>query len=87
MNARTLLDACTRVDIDWVNFCNGFMQAAHDQAVGLGLICVPSGTTRLELVETFDVLASRLIALEPTLGEEAGMDVAIIVLSDAYPCN
>jgi Rap1a immunity proteins len=87
LSAGELLEACTRPDMHWVDFCNGYFQAANDQAAIQHLACVKQGTTRTELVELFETRVGVLIQQRPALADEFGMSVAIAILSEAYPCT
>jgi hypothetical protein len=73
--------------MNWVDFCNGFMQAASDVAVLNNTACVPPGTTRTKLAETFELYATQLFLAQPELGKEAGLSIASSIISVAYPCE
>ncbi|QBY01729.1 hypothetical protein E2K80_14160 [Rhodophyticola sp. CCM32] len=87
LSARDLFDACTRADMDWISFCNGFIQASNDHAVRLGMACTPAGTTRTHLVEIFEYSAARLLVSQSELGDAAGLEVASAIIGAAFPCN
>lgn len=86
LSARDLFDACTRADMDWINFCNGFMQASNDYAVRSGIACTPTGTTRTRLVEIFEHSAARLLVSQPELGDLAGIEVVVAIIGSEFPC-
>lgn len=86
-SARDVLDACTRADMNWIDFCNGLMQAAHDLGVIEGRLCAPTGTTRTELVQTFEPLAKLTIERNPDAANGLGLTFAAALLSAAYPCS
>jgi hypothetical protein len=77
-----LLDASTRKDQNWIGFCNGYLQAAHDVAGGEG-ICAPKGVTRNDF---FD----KVIPILQQSRELQKMDAVVAVvgiLRRVYPCN
>jgi len=86
MSAENLLTACTTADSDWISFCNGYLQAAHDLGAKQGLICAPIGTTRTDLSNVYDRAAIE-IRKNPTMKREAGFQVALALFSTAYPCK
>ena len=73
--------------MDWISFCNGFIQAAADGATLSGLACIPNGTTRTEIVELFEFHGSRAMVANPEIGDQAGLDVLIAILSALFPCE
>jgi len=87
ITAKKLLEACTTADMHWVDFCNGFFQAAHDNGVLVGKICTPSGVTRTQLVELFEQRAPRLFQINPTIEKVAGVEVAQRLMAKEYPCQ
>lgn len=87
LNARDLLKVCTTAEMHWVNFCNGYFQSVHDQGALKREICAPEGTTRTQLVETFQNGATAVLDRDPTLGSAPGITVAISILGQAYPCK
>lgn len=87
MTAQNLLRVCTTADMDWINFCNGFFQAVHDQQASAGKVCAPKGTSRTTLVETYEANASVLIERDPSAGDRSAVEIAGKILALAYPCN
>ena len=79
-----IVSACTRLDPDWINFCNGYVQAVIDGMYrpGDGL-CIPSSTSRAKIV---DVVTSRLTA-SSELKKLNGASAAYRILLEAYPCS
>jgi hypothetical protein len=73
--------------MNWVNFCNGFIQAANDQAVSSGIACTPAGTPRTVLVKEFEATASIVLALQPEMAEVAGIELASAIIGRAFPCS
>lgn len=69
--------------MNWINFCNGFVQAAHDYGAAMGLVCTPPGVARSDLVEVFENAASTVTEL----GSETAVSVAIAAFARAYPCD
>lgn len=86
IDAKNLLEVCTTASMNWIDFCNGFMQATHDLASADGNACVPDGTSRTSLVKLFEREATRTIAANPEAGELPGVSIAIKILEANYPC-
>ena len=82
-----LLDACTRADMNWIDFCNGYFQAVSDYATAQELACIPSGTTRTDLVSAFERVSVDLLSREPGVVEERGFSIATVVLASVWPCE
>lgn len=87
MKAKDLLKVCTTADMHWVDFCNGFFQAVHDQQSSFGKLCAPLGITRTNLVELYEQKATELMNKSPDEGERTAVDIAARVLIDAFPCK
>lgn len=87
MTAGNLLSVCTTADMHWIDFCNGFFQAANDQAAVASRACVPPGTSRTALVELYELQAGALLEAEPGLADMPGVALAIEILAAAYPCQ
>lgn len=83
LDAPGLLDACTRADMHWVDFCNGYFQAVSDVTATAGLACIPAGTSRTRLVELFERHAASL----PDFAETSGFTLAARIIAEAYPCQ
>ncbi len=77
------LSACTRADMDWINFCNGYVQAVVDGVVRPEDICLPAGTTRAKLV---GVVVEQLMA-SPDLLKLNAASAVNSVLQKAYRCQ
>lgn len=86
LSAGQLLDACTRPDMDWISFCNGFFQAAHDNGALNDKICA-DGVTRTDLAVLYEKDATRLIAANKEISERSGLRVAVAIFTQAYPCK
>ena len=82
-----LLDVCTRADMNWIDFCNGYFQAVSDYATAQELACIPSGTTRTDLVSAFERVSDDLLSREPGVAEERGFSIAVAVLASVWPCD
>lgn len=87
LTAGELLDACTRPSMHWVDFCNGFFQAAHDSATVDEQVCTPDGVSRTELVRLFEVEAKRLIHANSSIAQRDGISIATAILAGAFPCS
>ena len=78
------LDACTRADESWISFCNGYVQAAVDEAQREGdKLCPPPGTTRTDIVEN----AVSLLQRAPELQSMNAADVVHRELLSMFPCK
>ena len=86
ITAGQLLDACTRPSPHWIDFCNGFFQAAHDAAAIAGQVCTSDGTSRTRMVELFEAEAARLIASDASIAELPGISLAMTILARSFPC-
>jgi hypothetical protein len=87
MTAKNILQVCTTPDMHWVDFCNGFFQAVHDQQSSLGKLCAPNGTTRTNLVEIYERGAAAIIASTPSAGENPAVDIAGEIFRNQFPCK
>ncbi len=83
LDAPSLLDACTRADMHWIDFCNGYFQAVADATVSAGLACVPAGTSRTQLVEMFE----RRAVDATDFSTVAGFALASRILAGTFPCQ
>jgi len=83
MTGASFSDACTRASESWISFCNGYIQAAVDSLEAPGAICLPSGTSRTDLV----TLAERVISATPELRSMNAFDAVNLVIAKAYPCR
>lgn len=86
LSAADLLVACTRVDMQWIAFCNGFFQAVHDVGAASGGVCA-QGATRTDLVRAFEQGAADAISSNPDIGAMPGLDVVRAVITRAFPCG
>ena len=75
-------DACTRLDMNWVNFCNGYIQAIVDSYSSTE-ICLESSATRAKLVTLTDDFLTK--NPEYKIGGAFGQIRQILKL--AYPCK
>lgn len=82
MNGASFSDACARTDEAWVSFCNGYIQAVVDSLRVNDEVCLPSGTTRTELV----TISEREISSSNTLRNINARDAVVLVLRSRYPC-
>ena len=87
LSTRKLIDACTRADMHWVDFCNGFAQAAHDLAVVSRMACVPPGTSRTTLTTVFTAAAANVVEEKPEAGDAAGLIVFATIIQNTFPCR
>ena len=87
LSAGDLYTACTTAEAAWVDFCNGYMQAANDLATLTQTACVPDGTTRAVLAEVFQLGAEEVLSAAPELVDDPAIDVATYVLGQVFPCG
>lgn len=78
------LSACSKADMEWIGFCNGYVQAVVD---GVRLpgesFCAPIGTARAEIV---DAVVDQLVKA-PELQKLNAASVVYSVMVKAYPCR
>lgn len=87
LNAGSLREACTKPEEAWVSFCNGYAQAAVDLATATRLTCIPTGTTRTQIVNAIDRAVFDQIARSEIPAEEPALSVVVAALEKAYPCE
>ncbi|AZO10569.1 hypothetical protein EJ074_16595 [Mesorhizobium sp. M3A.F.Ca.ET.080.04.2.1] len=75
-------EACTRANESWISFCNGYIQAAVDSVGKRDGICIPSGTTRTELVTVVEKAITGSDQLKALNANEA----VHFVMRKSYPC-
>jgi len=71
---------CTLADMDWINFCNGFIQAAADFSTVTRMACIPQGTTRTLMVKLFTTDGANFSM------EKSAVEIALQVIHDNFPC-
>ncbi len=78
------LKACTKPDMEWISFCNGYVQAAFDSVRGPSKgICAPSTLTRTDIV----VAVVKTLTAKPALQKQNAALVVYAVLVGAFPCK
>lgn len=82
LSTKDWFDVCTRVDMDWVNFCNGYIQGVID-SLSSTEFCPNSSATRASLVTSVDNYLTR--NPEYKVGEAFSKIRNILKLS--YPCK
>jgi hypothetical protein len=75
-------DVCTRVDMNWVSFCNGYAQAIVD-SFSSKEICLNSSATRKEIVILTDTFLTK--NPEYKVGRAFGQIRKILKLT--FPCK
>ena len=86
MTAMEFEEACTRVDDEWISFCNGYAQGVADFLELSGAACIPPGTTRTTIVTLIDRATFSRIRDGSIPPETPALSIAIGVLEAAYPC-
>ena len=84
LTGKDVVSACLRPDPDWINFCNGYVQAVIDSMhrPGDGL-CIPTGTSRATLV---GLVMSRLTNTSE-LQQLNGAAATYYALLQMFPCS
>ena len=85
MSLGNLLKVCTTADMNWINFCNGYMQAVNDYGAKLGVICAPVGTSRTDLVRTLERNAQSLASAN--VDSVDAFYGAAALIERSYPCK
>ena len=80
LTGAVLEDACSRANPNWINFCNGYVQAIIDANRD---ICPPQGTTRTQIVEAVQSALQSQLALKNI----NAADAAHAALKSIYPCQ
>jgi len=73
-------DACSRANMSWIDFCNGYVQAIIDANRD---ICPPQGTNRTQIVEAVQIS----LQSQPALQNLNAADAAHAALKSIYPCQ
>lgn len=91
LDARSLLDACTRPSEAWISFCHGYIQAAFDVTAlrpdTADRICAPDGTTRAAMADIFARAGTAHLAANPGLGALPAIEYAGAIITAAYNCE
>ena len=82
MTGSAFSDSCTRADESWISFCNGYIQAAVDGLRQGDGVCIPSGTTRTDLV----TVVERTISGSSELMTINAHDAVRVAMRQSYPC-
>ena len=83
LSAGDFLAACTKADMAWINFCNGYIQAMVDSTHKPGKsLCITAGTTRARMVGA----VVQVLRLRPQLKPHNAATVVYAVMSKLYPC-
>jgi hypothetical protein len=82
MNGAAFSDACTRPNESWISFCNGYVQAVVDSLRQGDGVCIPTGTTRTDLVTAIE----RTITRSQQLQGMNAHDAVRVTMRQAYPC-
>lgn len=79
-----LLAMCEADTSGWGNgFCSGFVSAASDIGIGIGVICYPAGVNNKQIREV------AIAGLRANPGERHKQSAALVMryLREAFPCN
>lgn len=83
MTGAAFSEACTRANENWISFCNGYIQAAVDSLREGDGVCIPSGTTRTDLV----IVTERTITASSQLRTMNAHEAVRLVMRHSYPCS
>lgn len=67
--------------------CKGYIQAAHDVGTAQGKVCTATEVKLGDMAEIFVLLAPSLFESEPSKKDNSAIDVAVTLLSRAFPCS
>lgn len=67
--------------------CKGYIQAAHDLGRAQQKVCVVTKVSLDEMADIYVLLAPTLFASETTSKNDEAINVAVSVLSRAFPCS
>ena len=81
LSAADFLSVCSRLDLEWISFCHGYVQGIYDGMV-LG-VCMPAGTTRATIV---GAVVNQLTAM-PDLKSVTAASAVYAVLPKTFPCR
>lgn len=87
LTANNVLDVCTRADMHWVDFCNGYFQGIVDAYGGVGTFCIPMGTTRTAIVTAGMAMLENTLRTRPEMGATNGATAVAAAISAIYPCR
>jgi hypothetical protein len=82
MTGSVFSDVCTRANESWISFCNGYVQAAVDGLRAGDGICIPSGTTRTDMVTATE----RTITASSDLQKTNAYEAVRLAMRQSYPC-
>ena len=83
LRTQNAVKICTTPSQNWVDFCNGLMQAYSDFAIMSGAACIPVGVTRTQLVKLFTGMTNTKAYKE----DQAALVAAVEVFKLVYPCQ
>ena len=83
MSGAGFSNACKRADENWVSFCNGYIQAVIDSVREDDRVCLPTGTTRTDVV----TIMENEISASSQLRAMNALDAVRSVLGRFYPCR
>lgn len=83
MSGASFSNACTKADESWISFCNGYIQAVIDGLRKEDNVCLPTGTTRTEIV----TIAEREITSSKRLQKMNAQDAVRLVVRQHYQCE
>ena len=83
LRTKNAVKICTTPSQNWVDFCNGLMQAYSDFAIMSGAACIPVGVTRTQLVKLFTGMTNTAAYKD----DHAALVAAVEVFKLVYPCQ
>lgn len=76
---------CLRREPQWIDFCNGLVQAYAENAILKGVACIPFGTSRRELVEVFT--GADVVVSTGFIDNLPALETAVEMFVRHYPCS
>ena len=83
LRTQNAVKICTTPSQNWVDFCNGLMQAYSDFAIISGAACIPIEVTRTQLVKLFTGMTNTAACKD----DHATLVAAVEVFELVYPCR
>ena len=83
LRTQNAVEICTRPSQNWIDFCNGLMQAYSDFAILSGAACIPAGVTRTQLVTLFTGMTNTAAYKD----NHAALVAAVEIFKLVYPCQ
>lgn len=83
MTGTAFSEACTRAHESWISFCNGYIQAAVDNARQGDGVCISNGATRTDIV----TVVEKAVTSSNQLRAMNAFEAVRLALQQSYPCS